>query len=257
MVPIKNESDIEKMRVTCRIAARVLDEMIKKIAPGISTYELDQIGKELIHSFDAKSACHNYRSGKKRFPAYTCLSVNEEVVHGIGRKDRILQPGDSITVDVCLSYNGFIGDNARTVIVGPCGKDMRYLVDSTEQALWEGIKKAVPKNKVSDISGAIEDFIQARDLSIVRDFVGHGIGRTLHEEPKVPNFRCKSMHNPRLEPGMTLAIEPMINLGRHEVQIARDGWTAVTRDRLPSAHFEHTILITKNDPEVLTDLAAS
>lgn len=254
MISIKNEKDIEKMRTVCRIAATVLNEMVKKVAPGISTYDLDQIGKELMDSFNAKSACYQYPSGKKRFPAYTCLSVNEEVVHGIGRKDRILQPGDSITVDVSLSYDGFIGDNARTVAVGPCNANVLHLMESTEQALHEGIKQAVPGNKISDISGAIEGFIKARNLSIVRDFVGHGIGRTLHEEPQVPNFRYKGMHDPRLKPGITLAIEPMVNLGRQEVQITRDGWTAVTRDHLPSAHFEHTVLITQNGPEILTTL---
>jgi len=251
MIPIKTEAEILIMRESCRIAAFVLEQIIEKVAPGVSAYDLDQYGKELFESCGAKSACYDYRVGNRRFPAYTCLSVNEEVVHGIGRPDRKLALGDTITVDVCALYEGFIGDNARTVAVGPVSDEVQFLLRSTEESLHQAIKQARPGNRVGDISSATQKYVEQRNLSIVRDFVGHGVGRSMHEEPQIPNFG-KPGTGKKLKPGMTLAIEPMVNLGSSEVEIARDGWTAITRDRRRSAHFEHTVLIVDDGAEILT-----
>lgn len=239
------------MRESCKIAAIVLEKLCAMVAPGISTKEIDDAGRDLIESFGAKSACYNYRAGKRVFPAHTCLSVNEEVVHGIGREHRRLQPGDSITVDVCVLHNGYIGDNARTVAVGPVSEQVQFLLSSTEAALYQAIEQARPGNSVKDIAGAVQDYIEPRNLGIIREFVGHGVGRTMHEEPQIPNFRTKGL-NKKLKPGMTLAIEPMISLGDPRIIVLEDGWTAVTRDHQCAAHFEHTVLVTRDAPEILT-----
>jgi methionyl aminopeptidase len=255
MIPIKTSSEIEKMRTVCQIAATVLDKLVRMVAPGVSTYELDQAGRELISSFGSESACYNYQSGSRRFPAYTCISVNEEVVHGIGRADRFLVPHDCVSIDVCVRYNGFIGDNARTVCAGTPSRDNQRLIECTEAALYKGIEMARAGNYVNDISRAIQRCLESSNLSVVRDFVGHGVGRSIHEEPKIPNY-CDP-HEPlnpkqKLKAGMTLAIEPIACLGSYQTQLASDGWTALTVDRKPSAHFEHTVLITDHGPEILT-----
>ena len=239
------------MREVCRIAADVLAELAERVAPGVSTYELDQLGKKYIESYQAKSACYRYRQGNLRFPSYTCLSVNEEIVHGIGLKEQILKPGDIVAIDVSLVYRGFVGDNARTVSVGQVTPEVQRLMDTTQAALLKGIHSARHGNYVSDISGPIEDLIEGNGFSVVRNFVGHGVGRSLHEEPKIPNFRQPGTDK-KLKAGMTLAIEPMVNMGRPEIELAADGWTALTRDRSPSAHFEHTVLVTREEPEILT-----
>lgn len=251
MIPIKCEEEIVKMREACQIAAQVLDKLCSKVAPGVNTYDIDQTGKELIASFGAQSACFNYQVGKRSFPAYTCLSVNEEIVHGIGSMKRVLRVGDNITIDVVVLYNGFVGDNARTILIKPVSEEMEYLVTSTEAALFQGIKQARSGNRVGDISNSVQKFVEARDLAIVRDFVGHGIGRLMHEEPQIPNYGTKGT-GIQLRSGMTLAIEPMVNLGKPEIEVGPDGWTALTRDRKPAAHFEHTVLITDKGPEILT-----
>ncbi len=250
-IPIKSLQEISRMRESCQIAALVLDKLICLAEPGISTYEIDQEGKKLIDSYGAVSACYNYRIGNQCFPAYTCISVNEEVVHGIGSLKRILRIGDMVTIDVTVIYQGFIGDNARTVLLGEASSDLQALVSTTEAALYKGIEMARPGNRVGDISHAVERFIEPMNYGIVRDFVGHGVGRSMHEEPQIPNFGEPGTGK-RLKPKMALAIEPMVNLGRPEVEMADDGWTAITRDRKPSAHFEHTILVTDNEPEILT-----
>lgn len=251
MIPIKTEGELRKMRDACRIAATVLERLCRQVAPGINTYDLDQEGKQLIEGFGASSACYNYRVGNRRFPSYTCLSINEEVVHGIGKLTRVLQPGDSITVDICVFYDGFVGDNARTIAVGPVDPKVRELLQTTEQAMYAGIDVARSGRRVHDISHTIQRFVEQRGMSVVRDFVGHGVGRSMHEEPQIPNFGQKNTGK-RIRPGMTLAIEPMVNLGRAEVDVLADGWTAVTRDRQPSAHFEQTVLVTEGEPEILT-----
>lgn len=251
MIPIKTDSEIAKMRIVCRIAADVLDQLSKIVAPGINTYDLDQEGKRLIKDLGAESACFGYRIGSNSFPSHTCLSVNEEVVHGIGKLSRTLREGDVITVDVCVKCDGFIGDNARTVAVGRIEPEIKLLIDRTEGALMKGIAFAIPGNKVGAISNAIEKSIRPHGYGIVRDFVGHGVGKTIHEPPQIPNFGSR-FSGPRLRPGMTLAIEPMVALGTGRVKILDDGWTAVTRDGSPSAHFEHTVLVTGKTPEILT-----
>lgn len=239
------------MRDSCRIAAEVLHRVCQMVAPGISTKQLDEAAAKFMAEAGAKSACYQYRIGNRTFPSHTCLSVNEEVVHGIGRPDRILQLGDSITVDVCVMYNGYIGDNARTVPVGPVAPDIQQLLKITEEALYLGIEKAHAGNKVRDIAATVQDFVEGNQMNVVREFVGHGVGRTMHEEPQVPNYRTSGTGK-KLQPGMTIAIEPMVNLGRSDIEVLQDGWTAVTRDRSASAHFEHTVLITTSGPEILT-----
>lgn len=251
MIPIKTADEIAAMREACAIAATVLDRMCNLVEPGINTYDLDQHGKSLIETFGARSACYNYRVGSRVFPAFTCLSVNDEVVHGIGSMKKVLRDGDNIAVDVVIEYNGFIGDNARTVLVGKGSAEMEFLLKSTEEALYAAIDFARPGKRVGDISHAVEKFIGARKLGIVREFVGHGVGRSMHEEPQIPNFGRRNT-GAKLYPGMTLAIEPMVNLGKHPIQIDDDGWTARTRDGKASAHFEHTVLVTEDGPEILT-----
>src|SRR5207249_3592508 len=179
-----------------------------------------------------------------------CSSVNDEVVHGLANERR-LQFGDIVSLDVGVVYNGFVGDTARTVAVGGCSLEAQRLMDVTERSLYVGIAQAVPGNRVSDISRAVQNYVEGNGFSVVREFVGHGVGRTMHEEPQIPNF-VDGKASPKLRPGMTLAIEPMVNAGRPEVKILKDGWTVVTQDGKPSAHFEHTALVTEGEPEILT-----
>jgi methionyl aminopeptidase len=251
MIPIKSESELQIMRTACRIAATVLDKLCRIVAPGVNTYDLDQEGKKLLAAMDARSACFGYQVGSKRFPAYTCLSVNDEIVHGIGDLRRVLREGDLISVDVCVEYQGFIGDNARTIGVGTISPEDRELLNRTEEALAVAIEQARPGNRVGYISNAVEQFIRPFGYGIIRDFVGHGLGRTMHEPPQIPNFGPRNRGD-RLRPGMTLAIEPMIARGRPQVVMADDGWTALTVDGLPAAHFEHSVLVTEGEPEILT-----
>ena len=241
------------MREAGRVAATILDKMVAAVAPGISTYELDQLGARFMEELGATSASYNYKSGKHSYPCYTCISVNEELVHGIGSLKKILKQGDIVSIDVAVFYNGFVGDNARTVVLEPVPANILHLVKTTEEALYVGIAQACPGNKLGDISSAIQQFVEKNKLSVVRDFVGHGVGRDMHEEPQIPNFG-KPKTGPILKAGMTLAIEPMVNLGSHKVELLSDGWTVVTADRKPCAHFEHTILITEKKPEILTFL---
>jgi len=251
MIPIKSESEIQIMRTACRIAATVLDRLCRLVAPGVNTYDLDQEGRKLLSSFEARSACYGYQVGSKRFPAYTCLSVNDEIVHGIGNLKRVLREGDIISVDVCVEYQGFIGDNARTVAVGEISPAKQKLLTVTQDSLQRAIQQARPGNRVGAISNAVERAIRPHGYGIIRDFVGHGVGRTMHEAPQIPNFG-PATRGERLRPGMTLAIEPMIALGRSQVLMADDGWTALTIDGQPAAHFEHTVLVTPGEPEILT-----
>jgi methionyl aminopeptidase len=250
-VIVRNRKEIDQIRQACRVAADVLEHMAQGVRVGITTHELDQSARRRMEELGAESACFNYRSGSKVFPCYTCISVNEEVVHGVASLRRTIQSGDVVSLDVVVRYNGYIGDNARTIIVDPVSAEATFLVHSTRDALYHGISFAKVGNHVGQISNAIQHFIESRDLSIVRNFVGHGVGKDMHEEPQIPNFGRKT-DGPKLKDGVTLAIEPMVNLGRHEVDILPDGWTAVTRDRRLSAHFEHTILVTHSGPEILT-----
>lgn len=251
MIPIKTAAEIERMRDACRIAATVLEAMKAQVRDGVTTYELDQLARNLIMEEGATSASYNYQVGNKRFPSYTCISVNEEVVHGIATLKRTLRRGDIVALDVTVVYQGYIGDNACTVRVGEVATEVDRMVRATEEAMHEGIRAARAGNKVGDISHTIQRYVESRGYSVVREFVGHGVGRSMHEEPQIPNFGRRG-RGPELRPGMTLAIEPMVNLGRPEVDVLADGWTVVTRDRTPSAHFEHTVLVTTGDPEILT-----
>ncbi|MCX8090640.1 MAG: type I methionyl aminopeptidase [Verrucomicrobiae bacterium] len=246
MIVLKTERDLEAMRPACAVASAVLAEIIAFIQPGVTTREVDEFAAAVIKRHGARSAFLGYRN----YPCHTCISVNDEVVHGLAG-DRVLRFGDIVSVDCGVIYRGYIGDTARTVAVGGCSVEAQRLMDVTEQALYEGIAAALPGNRVTDISRAIQTYVEANGFSVVREFVGHGVGRTMHEEPQVPNFvdpKC----NQRLRPGMTLAIEPMVNAGRPEVKVLKDGWTVVTQDGSLSAHFEHTVLITEGEPEILT-----
>jgi methionyl aminopeptidase len=248
MIVLKSERDLELMRPACVVAGKVLEEIAAFIKPGIKTRQVDEFAAARIKAHGAKSAFLGYR----KYPCQTCISVNEEVVHGLAN-ERELRFGDIVSVDIGVSYKGFIGDNARTVAVGGCGVLAQRLLDVTEQSLYLGIAAAVPGNRVTDISRAIQDYVENNGFNVVREFVGHGVGRTMHEEPQVPNFVDPKM-NQKLRPGMTLAIEPMVNAGQPGVKILKDGWTVVTQDGSLSAHFEHTVLITEGEPEILTCL---
>jgi methionyl aminopeptidase len=234
------------MRVAGAIASTILQELAKAVEPGRTTREIDLMAAELMRQHDCKSAFLDYRG----YPGYTCISINEEVVHGIAGPRRIM-PGDIVKIDVGIIKSGFIGDNATTVPAGDIPQSTKHLLAVTEQALYEAISHARAGTSLADLCGSVEAYAVPRGYTIVREFVGHGVGRRLHEEPQVPNFRPHGK-SPTLAPGMTLAIEPMINSGVATVRILQDGWTVITDDRKPSAHFEHTVLITHGDPEILT-----
>ena len=251
MIPIKDREAISRMRESCAIAATVLQRMKALVQPGISTFDLDQAGRDLIASYGARSADFGYQIGSRRFPAYTCLSVNEEVVHCIGSLKRILHDGDIISLDVTVESDGYIGDNAITVPVGAINPQVARLLQTTEEALRIGIRQAQVGNRIGEISYAIQTFVEAQGFGVVRDLVGHGVGRSMHEEPQIPNFGRRGTGE-KIKPGMTLAIEPMVNLGTYRVKTLADGWTVVTADGLPSAHFEHTVLTSDKGPEILT-----
>jgi len=246
MIPIKSPSEIEKMRAAGDLASRVLNEVADLIAPGITTGELDRHAGKLIAAAGAKSAFFGYR----KFPGQLCISLNEEVVHGIGGPRKI-NYGDIVTLDCGVNLNGWIGDTAVTVPVGIIDPEVENLLRVTEESLNGALKFATAGRRLGDICNYIESEVVRNGYSVVREFVGHGVGRKLHEEPQIPNYGRKGS-GPKLKAGMTLAIEPMVNMGRHEVRILEDKWTVVTRDGLPSAHFEHTILVTNGEPEVLT-----
>jgi methionyl aminopeptidase len=253
MIPIKNKEGIARMREACAIAATVLHRLKAAVVPGVTTYDLDQTARQLISDFGARSACFGYQVGPRRFPAYSCISVNEEVVHGIGSLKRIIREGDVVSLDVVIEYQGYIGDNAYTVKVGNVPPRVDELLQISEEALFLGIKAAVVGNRIGDISETIQKHVEARGFGIVRDMVGHGVGRKMHEEPQIPNFlEGRKSRTDVIKPGMTLAIEPMVNLGTHKTRVLSDGWTVVSADATPSAHFEHTVLTTEGGPEILT-----
>ncbi|MFL3658853.1 MAG: type I methionyl aminopeptidase [Opitutales bacterium] len=248
---VRNEQQMKSIRDAAQVAATVLDRMCKLVTPGMNTYDLDQHGRRFIEELGAESACYKYQVGSRIYPAFTCLSVNEEVVHGIGSLDRLLKEGDIISVDVCTRYNGFIGDNCRTVPVGSVEPDIQELLDVTEASLYEGIKAACEGNRVGKISSAVQRVVEKAGFGVIRDFVGHGVGRSLHEEPQIPNFG-KPGNGPKLREGTVVCIEPMVNMGNYRVTMSDDGWTAMSADGSPSAHFEHTVIITKDGPEILS-----
>jgi len=246
MIPIKSASEIERMRRACAAAAEVLRNVAALVQPGRTTAELNDAAGELIRKMGGKSPFLGYRG----YPGHVCVSVNEEVVHGIPG-NRKIQYGDIVSLDVGIIIDGYVGDNATTVAVGVMKPRTAELLAVTERALYAGIAQAREGRRVGDISHAVQMTVEAHGFSAVREFVGHGVGKKMHEEPQIPNFG-KAGTGPKLKRGMTLAIEPMINAGRHDVEVLSDGWTVVTADGLPSAHFEHTVLVTEDEAEILT-----
>lgn len=235
------------MREAGKIAADTLEALRPHVKPGVSTAELDMLACEFITGRNATPAFKGYHG----YPASICTSINDEVVHGIPSKKRVLKEGDILSVDVGAVYKGYIGDTAATIPVGAISETARKLLEVTQGALLAGIEQARAGNYLEDISGAVQDFAEARGFSVVREYVGHGVGRTMHEEPQIPNYR-QGKRGPKLKAGMTLAIEPMINEGVWETRTLGDKWTVVTKDGKLSAHFEHTVAITNGEPEILT-----
>jgi methionyl aminopeptidase len=249
-IKIKTPHEIGRMRAAGELASKILMELVNATKPGVTTLEVDQYALELMKQNDCKSAFYGYRGMAGPFPGQICISVNEEVVHGIGSARKI-QPGDVVSLDVGVIKNGWIGDNAITVAVGDVPDETRRLLVATEESLFAAIAHARAGERLAELCGAVEDHVKPLGFTVVREFVGHGVGRDLHEEPQVPNYRPQGK-TPILEPGMILAIEPMVNAGTPLVKTLDDGWTVITADRKPSAHFEHTVLITDGEPELLT-----
>lgn len=251
MILLKSSREIRLMRQSGKIAGNALLKAKKYIKPGISTAELDRIIHDDIISGGAIPSFLGYRVGDKKFPASACISLNHEVIHGIPSESVVLKEGDIVSIDVGALKNGYHGDCAETFMVGTVSPEAKKLVEITKQSFFEGIQHAKEGGRVSDIGTAIQEYVEKHGYSVVRQFVGHGLGQSLHEEPDVPNYYIKGA-SPRLCKGMTIAVEPMINNGSHEVTILDNGWTVVTRDGSLSAHFEHSIAITNGDPVILT-----
>jgi methionyl aminopeptidase len=249
MIILKSRTELETMRQASRIVARILAELEPLVRPGIRTRDLDLYAEKRVRELGAVAAFKGYRG----YPASVCVSVNEEIIHGIP-SGRIIQDGDLVSLDFGALFEGFYGDAAITVAAGEVSPEARRLVEAAEQAFHAGFKLFKEGNRISDISAAVQKFVEKAGFSVIRQFVGHGIGRSLHEEPPVPNFG-NSGRGPKIKPGMTLAIEPMIAFGHWEAEVQEDGWTAVTKDRSLSAHFEHTVALTEAGPEILTDRA--
>lgn len=251
MTMVKTNDQILRMREACAIAAKVLAELKQLVRPGTTTQDLDEAGCDLMAAYGAHSADYGYQIGSRRYPAHTCISVNEEIVHGVPSFRRVLCDGDIVSLDVTVTYNGYVGDNATTVPVGVIDARKRKLMRVTEESLALGIRQAVVGNRIGDISHAIQAHVESNGFSVVRDLVGHGVGASMHEPPEIPNFGRRGS-GPLIKAGMTLAIEPMVNLGGYRTKTLSDGWTVVTADGSPSAHYEHTVLTTENGPEILT-----
>ena len=246
MVSIKNSRELSSMREACRISARALQLAGEAVQPGVTTGEIDRLVRKYIESEGATPSFLGYGG----FPGNACISVNDEVIHGIPGK-RVIHAGDIVSVDVGAHFNGYHGDNAATFGAGDISPEARALMDATRESLQEGIRAAKAGNRIGDIGAAVQRYVEVRGYSVVRQFVGHGVGTNLHEDPSVPNFGTPG-RGPRLLPGMTIAIEPMINQGTCDVRTLKDGWTVVTKDGKLSAHFEHTVAITADGPVILT-----
>ncbi|ACI20641.1 type I methionyl aminopeptidase [Thermodesulfovibrio yellowstonii] len=249
MIILKSPEELKKMRKSCQIVAKVLKELKTYIKEGLTTKQIEQFVENLIIKMGGIPAFKGYRG----YPASVCISINEQVVHGIPSEKVFIKEGDLVSVDVGVLCEHFYGDAAYTYPIGKISKEAEKLLKITEEALYKGIAEAMEGKRIGDISHAIQMHVENNGFSVVRAFVGHGIGRSLHEEPQIPNFGTKGI-GPMLKKGMTLAIEPMVNTGKHDVKILSDGWTAVTKDGSLSAHFEHTIAITEGEPEILTKL---
>ena len=256
MVTIKSKKEIELMREAGRVTALTHKAIEEAIKPGMTTYELDQIAEKTMRSLGAIPAEKGYDSGIRgvpKFPASICVSINDEVIHGIPSKNRIIKNGDVVSIDTVALKDGFNGDAARTFIVGKSSKEAQRLVEVTKQAFFEGIKFAKPGYRIGDISHAIGEYVRSQGYSVVKEFQGHGIGREMHEDPGIPNYG-KAGRGMKIEPGMTLAIEPMVIQGKPNILELDDGWTIITEDGSLAAHYENTILITEKEPKILTIL---
>ena len=256
MVTIKSKKEIEYMKEVCKVVALTYQELEQKIKPGMTTGELDQIAEQKMRSLGATPAQKGYNIGIKGippFPASICVSINEEVIHGIPSKNRSIKEGDVVSIDTVALKNGYNGDAARTFIVGKATKEAQELVEVTKQAFFVGIQYAKAGNRLGDICHAIGEYVHSQGYSVVKEFQGHGIGKAMHEDPGIPNYG-KAGRGIRLEPGMTLAIEPMVIAGKPNILELDDGWTIVTEDGSLAAHYENTILITEKEPEILTIL---
>ena len=247
MITIKSEREIELMRHAGMLVSKMHKFIKPYIKEGISTYELDKLCEDYIRENDAIPTCKGYEG----FPAALCTSVNSVVVHGIPDKKTKLKNGDIITIDVVIGYKGYQGDAAWTYAVGKINDEKKYLMEHTEKALYEGVKKVKPGNRIGDISHAVEEYATSHNLGVVRELCGHGIGREMHEDPEVPNYGIENT-GPRLKPGMVICIEPMLTYGKRDIELLDDNWTVVTRDNKPAAHYEHTVLVTENGYEILT-----
>jgi methionyl aminopeptidase len=247
MVILKSQAEIKKIGDACRIVAEILAVLKTHLTIGMSTADIESFVDDAIRTKGAIAAFRGYMG----YPSSVCISVNDQVIHGIPSRSARLKNGDIVGVDLGVLLDGYYGDAAVTIPVGSIGPEAARLMEVTEKALFLGIEQAVPGNRIGDISAAIQQHVEANGYSIVRSFVGHGIGRSLHEDPQVPNFGRQG-HGTRIKEGMTLAIEPMVNAGGHDVRVLEDGWTAVTTDGSLSAHFEHTIAVTKRAPKILT-----
>ena len=248
MIVVKTSREILIMKEAGRISSSALKLAGEAVEPGISTFEIDMLVKKYIESQGASPSFLGYNG----FPASTCISLNSTVIHGIPSKNCIIRQGDIVSIDIGACFNGFHGDNAWTFPCGDISKEARNLLDATKESLYKGIKMAKAGNRIGDISNAIQKYAESRSYSVVRQFVGHGVGASLHEDPSVPNFGSAG-RGPRLCAGMTIAIEPMVNVGSSEVKILEDDWTTVTVDGKLSAHFEHSVVITKDGPVILTN----
>jgi len=247
MIVLKTGRELKIMREACRISAGALQTAGKAVEPGVTTAEIDKLAEEYILSQGGEPNFKNYEG----YPATACISINNEVIHGIPTKTRKLVAGDIVSIDLGAKFQGYHGDNAATFACGDVSAEAKRLMDTTQQSLYEGIAAAVQGGRIGDISHAVQSYVEAHGYSVVRQFVGHGIGTHLHEPPEVPNFGSKG-RGIRLMPGMTLAIEPMVNAGKSDVRILPDGWTVLTADGSLSAHFEHTVVITADGPKILT-----
>jgi methionyl aminopeptidase len=247
MIVCRSAAELKRMSRAGRLVGEVLTELAHSVAPGISTADLDEMAERRIMAAGATPAFKGYHG----YPATICASINDEVIHGIPSGRRLLQEGDIISIDVGASLDGYYGDSAITLPVGQVSEEAATLLRVTEEALFKAIERVRPGGRVSDVSHAVQQHVEAFGFSVVREFVGHGIGQQMHEEPQVPNYG-EPGHGPRLAEGMVLAIEPMVNLGKPAVKVLADGWTAVTRDKSLSAHFEHTVAVTSGDPWILT-----
>ena len=247
MIVLKTSRELAIMREAGRISAMALKVAGEAVEPGVSTWEIDRVARKYIESQGAVPSFLGYGG----FPASACISVNNVVIHGIPSKRQIIKAGDIVSIDIGAMFEGFNGDNAYTFACGEISAEAQRLLDATRESLYEGIKQATAGNRLGDIGSAVQRYVEARGYSVVRDFVGHGVGAKLHEDPSVPNYGTPG-RGVRLLPGMTIAIEPMVNQGGHQVQVQKDGWTTVTRDGKLSAHFEHTVAITPDGPVILT-----